>query len=43
MNYDELKARGKSLDYIEGYIDGQRAMVNEEMKKLQNVFKSDKK
>lgn len=34
MNYEELKAKGKSLDYIEGYIDGQRDFVKEEIRKL---------
>ena len=24
---DELKAKGKSLDYIEGFIDGQRDIL----------------
>jgi len=34
MNYDELKAKGKSLDYIEGYIDGQSDLLKEQMQKL---------
>ena len=39
MNYDELKAKEKSLDYIEGYIDGQRDRLKEEIKLLEKVTK----
>ena len=41
MNYDELKAKGKSLDYIEGYIDGQRDRLKEEMELLVKKFKEE--
>jgi len=36
---DELKAKGKSLDYIQGYIDGQRDRLREEMAVLKKTFK----
>lgn len=35
---DELKAKGKSLDYIEGFIDGQSNMLKWAADKLfQNI------
>ena len=31
---DELKAKGKSLDYIEGFIDGQKDMLKWAMENI---------
>jgi len=42
LNFDELRAKGKSLDYIEGYIDGQKdALIErkEMIDKFSKVFK----
>ena len=43
MNFDELKAKGKSLDYIEGYIDGQGDRLKEEMESLKRRVEEIKK
>lgn len=43
MNFDELKAKGKNLDYIDGYLQGQSDRLDEEIalvkKRIKNEIK----